>query len=115
VVTPDQQRAAADYQGERYEVSQRRASRVMGRSRSTLRYRGRPGPDEPVLTRETKWLAQRHPRYCYRRVHAMLVRRGWSVNIKRVRRLWGELGLKRPVRLRKARKLGPKPGTSANG
>ena len=31
-----------------------------------------------------------------------------------MRRLWIELGLKRPVRLRKPRKLGPKPGTSAN-
>ena len=47
-------------------------------------------------------------------VHALLLRRGWTINIKRVRRLWIELGLKRPVRLRKARKLGPKPGTSAN-
>jgi transposase InsO family protein len=43
-----------------------------------------------------------------------LVRAGWSVNIKRVHRLWIELGLKRPVRLKKARKLGPKPGVSAN-
>ena len=113
-MTPDQQRAAADYPGERYKVSQRHASRVMGRSRSTLRYRGSPDPDEPVLTREIKRLARRHPRYGYRRVHAMLVRRGWSVNIKRVRRLWGELGLKRPIPLRKRRKLGPEPGTSAN-
>ncbi len=44
----------------------------------------------------------------------MLVRRGWSVNLKRVRRLWISLGLRRPVRLRKPRKLGPKPGVSAN-
>jgi transposase InsO family protein len=44
----------------------------------------------------------------------MLVRRGYSVNLKRVRRLWNELGLRRPVRLRKLRKLGPKPGASAN-
>lgn len=36
------------------------------------------------------------------------------MNLKRVRRLWGELGLKRPMRLRKPRKLGPKPGTGAN-
>jgi putative transposase len=114
VVTADQQRAAAGYLGERFEVSQRRAGRVMGRSRSTLRYRGRPGPDEPALVRETTRLARRRPRYGCRRVHAMLVRRGWSVNIKRVRRLWGERGLKRPVRLRKPRELGPKPGTSAN-
>ena len=44
----------------------------------------------------------------------MLVRSGWTVNVKRVRRLWIDLGLKRPVRLKKPRKLGPKPGTSAN-
>jgi putative transposase len=47
-------------------------------------------------------------------IHALLVRRGWALNLKRVRRLWIELGLKRPVRLRKSRKLGPKLGTSAN-
>jgi transposase InsO family protein len=44
----------------------------------------------------------------------MLARRGWEVNLKRVHRLWIELGLRRPVRLRKPRKLGPKPGVSAN-
>ena len=113
-MTPDQQRTAADSLAERYGISQRRAGRVMGRSRSTLRYRPRPGADEPALTREIRRLARRHPRYGYRRIHALLVRRGWSVNLKRVRRLWIELGLKRPVRLRKARKLGPKPGVSAN-
>jgi putative transposase len=114
VVTPDQQRAAADYLGERYGASQRRICGAMGRSRSTVRYRRQPGPDEPALNREIKRLARRHPRYGYRRVHAMLVRRGWTVNLKRVRRLWNELGLRRPVRLRKPRKLGPKPGASAN-
>jgi transposase InsO family protein len=31
-----------------------------------------------------------------------------------VRRLWNSLGLRRPVKLRKPRKLGPKPGVSAN-
>ena len=40
--------------------------------------------------------------------------KGGQSIVKRVRRLWIELGLKRPVRLRKARKLGPKRGTSAN-
>ena len=86
----------------------------MGRSRSVLRYRRSRRADEPALSREIKRLARRHPRYGYRRIHALLVRRGWSVNLKRVRRLWNSLGLRRPVRLRKPRKLGPKPGTSAN-
>ncbi len=113
-MSADQQRAAADYLGERYEVSQRRISRVMGRSRSVLRYRCSRRTDEQPLSREIKRLARRHPRYGYRRVHALLVRGGWSVNLKRVRRLWIGLGLRRPLRLRKTRKLGPKPGTSAN-
>src|SRR4029077_3154960 len=114
VVSPDQQRAAADYLSERYGASQRRICRVMGRSRSTLRYRQSHRTDEPALIREIKRLARRHPRYGYRMVHALLVRRGWSVNLKRVRRLWNELGRRRPVRLINARKLGPKPGVSAN-
>jgi putative transposase len=114
VVNPDQQRAAADYLGEHYGVSQRRISRVLGRPRSILRYRRRRRVDEPALNREIKRLARRHPRYGYRFIHALLTRRGWTINIKRVRRLWIDLGLKRPVRLRKPRKLGPKPGSSAN-
>jgi putative transposase len=113
-VSPDQQRAAADYVGETYDVSQRRICRILGRSRSVLRYRRTRCSDEPSLNREIKRLARRHPRFGYRRIHALLLRRGWTINIKRVRRLWIELGLKRPVRLRKPRKLGPKPGTSAN-
>jgi putative transposase len=114
VVTAVQQRAAASYLGKQYKVSERRISRVLGRSRSTLRYRQMQRLGEPVLIREIRRLARRHPRFGYRRIHAMLVRRGYSVNIKRVHRLWIELGLKRPLRLKKPRKLGPKPGTGAN-
>jgi putative transposase len=113
-VSPNQQRAAADFLSQEYGVSQRRICRVMGRSRSTLRYLRRTRGDEGPLSREIKGLARRHPRYGYRRVHAMLIRRGWSLNLKRVRRLWNEMGLRRPLRLRKPRKLGPKPGVSAN-
>jgi len=113
-VTAAQQRAAAAYLGERFAASQRRAGRVLGRSRSTLRYHPQPRPGEAALVRAIRRLARRHPRYGYRRVHARLVKLGWAVNVKRVRRLWNALGLRRPVRLRNARKLGPKPGSSAN-
>jgi len=74
VVSPDQQRAAADYLGERYKISQRRISRVLGLSRSVLRYRPSRRVDEQPLSREIKRLARRHPRYGYRRIHALLVR-----------------------------------------
>src|SRR5262245_13827847 len=114
VVSPGQQRAAADYLAEEYDLSQRRACRLMDRPRSTIRYRPNPTADEPKLVREINRLARRHPRFGYRRIHARLVRHGWTLNLKRVHRLWGELGLKRPVRLRRTRKIGPKPGTSEN-
>jgi transposase InsO family protein len=114
VVTADQQRAAANYLGETYGVSQRRASRILGRARSTLRYGRRPRSDEAALVQELRRLARRHPRWGYKRMHACLVHQGWSVNHKRVRRLWNELGLRRPAPRKKPRKLGPKPGSSAN-
>ena len=112
-MTANQQRTAAAFLSDHFAVSQRRVCRVMDRARSTLRYRCTHSADEAVLSREIKRLARRHPRYGYRRVHALLVRRDWSVNIKRVRRLWKELGLRRPPRLRRPRKVGPKPGVSA--
>jgi putative transposase len=114
VVTAAQQRAAAGHLVETYQVSQRRASRVLGRSRSTLRYRPRDRSPEAPLVRALRRLARKHPRWGYRRIHARLQRAGWSVSLKRLHRLWRELRLQRPVRRKKAKKRGPKPGTSAN-
>jgi len=113
-VTPDQQRAVAGYLAEQYKISQRRAGRVIGRSRSTSRYDRRRRSDDPPLVREIKRLARRHPRLGYRRVHVMLDRKGWSVNLKRVHRLWLELGLRRPIRREEPGKLGAKPGVGGN-
>lgn len=42
-------------------------------------------------------LAERHPRYGYRRAWAVL-RREMLINLKRVRRLWQQLGLSLPKR-----------------
>jgi putative transposase len=58
-----------------------------------------------------KKLARKHPRYGYRRIHALLRREGWRVNRKRVHRLWREENLKIRRRSRKRRRL----GTSENG
>lgn len=116
-MTPRQQRAAARYILETYDVSQRRVAQTLGCARSTLRYRARDRSAEQPLIVAIRRLARRHPRRGYRFVHALLEREGWSVNLKRVHRLWKELGLRRPVRRRKPSKLGPKrpkPGSSAN-
>jgi putative transposase len=114
VVTAAQQRAAAGYLCETYKVSQRRATRVLGRSRSTLRYRPADRPREAPLVKAIKRLARKHPRWGYRRIHALLAREGWQVNLKRIHRLWTELKLQRSIRRKKAQKLSPKGGTSAH-
>jgi transposase InsO family protein len=114
VVTATQQRAAADYLRKAYAVSQRRVSRILGRARSTLRYRRRQRSGEEVLIQGLRRLAKRHPRWGYKRIRARLLHQGWRVNVKRVRRLWNQLGLRRPQRRKKPRKFGPKPGSSAN-
>jgi transposase InsO family protein len=114
VVTATQQRAAADYLQAAYAVSQRRASTVLGRSRSTLRYRQRERPGEDALVKAIRRLARRHPRYGYKRIHARLRQQGWRVNGKRIRRLWIALGLRRPPRRQKPRTLGAKLGSSVN-
>jgi putative transposase len=113
-VTATQQRAAADYLCETYKVSQRKAAQLLGRSRSTLRYRPVDRSREAPLVKAIKRLARKHPRWGYRFIHALLEREGWQVNLKRVHRLWTELQLQRPIRRKRGKKRGPKRGTSAN-
>jgi len=113
-VTAAQQRACAAYLQETYQISQRRAGQVLGRSRSTLRYRAADRSGDLPLLKAIKRLAREHPRWGYRRIHARLEHKGWEVNLKCVRRLWRESGLQRPVRRRRPDKLGPKRGSSAN-
>jgi putative transposase len=113
-VTASQQRACSAYLQENYSVSQRRASRVLGCSRSTLRYQAASRQHDLPLLKAIKRLARKHPRWGYRVIHVLLERKGWTVNLKRVRRLWREANLQRKVRRRRPDKLGPKRGTSAN-
>jgi putative transposase len=63
------------------------------------------------LVSELRALARQHPRFGYRRIHQLLLKLGWSVNRKRVHRLWKQEGLRVPQTRRKRRRL----GDSANG
>ena len=64
-------------------------------ARSTCRYRIRREPDEE-FERQIKELAFAHPRYGYRRIHALLKRGGRKVNRKRVVRVWQKFDLQVP-------------------
>lgn len=67
-------------------VSQRRACVLLQIQRSTFQYQPRPDRNAG-LEQHMQELAQRHPRYGYRRIWAVL-RRRQVVNKKRVHRLW---------------------------
>jgi len=77
-------------------VSERRACKVLGQSRSTQRYEPAASDDELLLTEAIAELARRFGRYGYRRITALLRDRGWRVNHKRVERIWRQEGLKVP-------------------
>jgi len=83
-------------------VSERRACKLLGVDRASYRYE--PKPDRNAeLREELVKLARQKPRYGYRRLHAVLERRGQAVNVKRVYRLYAEEGL--AVRRRRRKRL----------
>lgn len=91
-------------------VSERRACQVLGQSRSTQRYAPREDEEEQRLVKRMLELVREHPRYGYRFLTALLRREGWSVNRKRVYRLWQHEGLQVPKKQRKKRRLGTAAG-----
>jgi putative transposase len=111
-VSPSQRRAAVAFLISKHGVSERRACRVLGQVRSTNRYRPVPGDFEKRVVADMRRLADAHPRFGYRRVHALLVSEGWPVNVKRVERLWRVEQLRVPPRrLNRGQKAG---GTGEN-
>ena len=83
------------YLQETFEVSERRACKVLDQNRHTQRYETkRPDIDRPIIDR-INTLAEQHPRYGYRRIAELLRREGYHINIKRIHRLWKNEGLQK--------------------
>ena len=80
----------------RWRLSERRALRVFGWSRTSHRYTPLSRSDEDGLTAAVLRLAGTYGRYGYRRVHALLRTEGWHLSHGRVERIWKRLGLKVP-------------------
>lgn len=105
-MSPDRRREAVDHLETAFDVSERRACRVMRQPRSTQRYRcARPSQDAP-LAKEIRALAASEPRAGYRTVTKLLRRDGWPVNLKRVHRIWKSEGLKVPAKPARKRARG---------
>jgi putative transposase len=86
-------------------ISQRRACRVIGQTRSTQRYNTSRKTDEDALCSDIIKLATQYGRYGYRRIAALLRDSGWRVNHKRVERIWRQEGLKVPKKQPKRGRL----------
>ena len=65
----------------------------------------RGADDEQALTEDIIALAKQYGRYGYRRVTALLRSAGWTVNRKRVERIWRREGLKVPQKQPKRGRL----------
>lgn len=89
-----------------FEVSERRACRALEQSRSTQRYAPAEDAQERRLVRRMLELVRGRPRFGYRRITMLLRQEGWTVNVKRVHRLWKQEGLKVPRKQRKKRAIG---------
>ena len=101
MVTPAGYREAASHLKAAYEMSERRACRVLGVDRTSVRYQA-TRPDDGALRDRLKALAQERRRFGYRRLHVLLRREGHAVNRKRIQRIYREERL--TVRRRGGRK-----------
>ena len=86
-------------------ISERRACRALGQHRLTQRKIPTTPDDEVALTADIIELARQYGRYGYRRITALLRRAGWTVNKKRVERIWRCEGLKIPAKQPKRGRL----------
>ena len=110
-MSPSRKRMVTAKLQEKYEVSQRRACRVIGQPRSSQRYQSTPRDDESALVKRMLEVAGQRPRFGYRRVAWQLREENWQASDTRVYRLWRREGLKVPQKKRKRKRL----GSSANG
>ena len=88
----------------KFSVSERRACRGVGFSRTSIRYRRREKSDESAIRKRLHVLARQRPRFGYRQMTRLLRLEGFRVSFKRVHRIWKAEGLK--VRQKQKKKRG---------
>lgn len=94
------------------DISERRSCRLVSLNRKSCRYQHKHKANHSLVER-VRELAMEHPRFGYRRIHALVKREGFDVNLKRIYRLWRqeELSLpsKRPRKPRAKSTIGITP------
>ncbi|MBM9401153.1 IS3 family transposase [Gluconacetobacter azotocaptans] len=90
---PARKRKLVDAVRGEWDISIRRACRVLEVDPSTYHYKPRRH-DQAAIEARIKEICMTRMRYGYRRVHVVLRREGWDVNVKKIYRIYNELGLK---------------------
>jgi len=94
MVSPAQKRRAARSVVDADRCTRRQACRYLGLPRSTWHYAPLPPtPRQIQLEREIVALSRHHPRYGYRRIHAVLPRKGLKCALRTVQRVRRREGL----------------------
>jgi putative transposase len=106
MVSPSSRRRAATYIVEQGLGSAAQSCRALGLARSSYYLRPRLNPQRSVLKKRVIALSERHPRYGYRRISALLRREGKRINSKSVQRVRRQEGLQVRKNQRPTRRVG---------
>lgn len=106
MVSPSQKRRAIQSIVEDNLSTTAQACRALDLARSSFYLASHVNPESCTLQRQIKRLSQKHPRYGYRRITALLRREGHAVNGKRVQRVRRMEGLQVSKKQRRMRRVG---------
>jgi putative transposase len=93
MVSPSSRRRAAKYLVEEGLSNAAQACRALGLARSSYYLAGQKGLSSQKLERKIIALSEEHPRYGYRRITALMRRKGKPINAKQVQRVRRQAGL----------------------
>jgi len=90
---------------ENFEVSERRACKIISINRATKRYTPKLDDIDERITPRVIYYASKYGRYGYKRITALVRAEGYKVNHKRVYKIWRKEGLKVPKKQPKRGRL----------
>ena len=103
-LTPTRRREVVQWIIDMCKVSVERACRLGNFSRGDS-YRKSKAQDQSGLRMRIRDIAMSRPRFGYERIHVLLRREGWHVNLKRVHRLYCLEGLQVRMRVRRKKRM----------
>ena len=107
MVSPASRRRAIKYLVEEGMSTAAHACRALGLARSTFYLVSCKRPSTLKLNQKIVELSEKHPRYGYRCITALMRRKGRKVNVKRVQRVRRGAGLQVRKKQKRMRRRGP--------